>query len=367
MRLTTLCLITATILTATTDASAQLQGIAGSSNQAAARGGNDDCVNCTPVNGPGTYNFDNLTASMDGVPDILCDFYGTQDIDFDVWFCYTAASTATAVVNTCNQTTVDTKMAAYDGGCGSPILTCNDDACGLQSQLTFPVVAGNSYLLRIGTYPGAAGGPGTFTITEGGGGGGGNDDCANATPLSGDGVFAVDNTIGTGLDANPGCGNASADVWYEWTAAATGTVVMDMCDGSTLHDTILAIWDGAGCPTVLLDCSDDACGAQSTVSTPVIAGGVYMVQLAGYAGAQGRELDSAAMQGVVYVDSRAGAEVEAGDVTFAGAEIHAELGEALAGGKEARVGEITIFESLGLAIEDVAAAQLVYDSVRRDR
>jgi len=88
------------------------------------------------------------------------------------------------------------------------------------------------------------------------------------------------------------------------------------------------------------------------------------VNAVGYAGAQGRELDSAAMQGVVYVDSRAGAEVEAGDITFAGAEIYAELGEALAGGKRARVEEITIFESLGLAIEDVAAAQLVYDSVK---
>ncbi|MDP7603631.1 MAG: ornithine cyclodeaminase family protein [Alphaproteobacteria bacterium] len=107
----------------------------------------------------------------------------------------------------------------------------------------------------------------------------------------------------------------------------------------------------------------------TTPATEPILQGAWLkpgahVNAVGYAGAQGRELDSAAMQSVVYVDSRAGAEVEAGDITFAGAEIYAELGEALVGGKRARVEEITIFESLGLAIEDVAAAQLVYDSVK---
>ena len=41
-------------------------------------------------------------------------------------------------------------------------------------------------------------------------------------------------------------------------------------------------------------------------------------------------------------------------------EIYAELGEALAGTVPARVDETTIFKSLGIAVEDIAAAMLVY-------
>jgi thiomorpholine-carboxylate dehydrogenase len=75
-----------------------------------------------------------------------------------------------------------------------------------------------------------------------------------------------------------------------------------------------------------------------------------------------RELDEEAMRHVVFVDSRAAAMVEAGDILLAGAEIYSELGEALAGKTASRAGETTIFKSLGMAVEDVAAAMLVYRS-----
>src|SRR5207302_1106177 len=43
-------------------------------------------------------------------------------------------------------------------------------------------------------------------------------------------------------------------------------------------------------------------------------------------------------------------------------EIYAELGEALAGKVPSRANEITIFKSLGIAVEDIAAPMLVYRS-----
>jgi len=73
-----------------------------------------------------------------------------------------------------------------------------------------------------------------------------------------------------------------------------------------------------------------------------------------------RELDDEAMSNVVFVDSREGAMKESGDVILSGAIIHAELGEALAGKLPPRANETTIFKSLGMAVEDIAAAKRVY-------
>ena len=78
-------------------------------------------------------------------------------------------------------------------------------------------------------------------------------------------------------------------------------------------------------------------------------------------------------QSRLFVDSRVGATAEAGDVVLAQAEgllgpepIAGELGELLAGGVNGRQNdrEITLFESLGMAVEDVAAAHLAYSRAR---
>jgi ornithine cyclodeaminase/alanine dehydrogenase-like protein (mu-crystallin family) len=83
-----------------------------------------------------------------------------------------------------------------------------------------------------------------------------------------------------------------------------------------------------------------------------------------------REIDAATMAAAaLYVDSRESAASESGDFLLAVADgaigtghIRAELGEVLAGRAPGRAGdqEITLFESLGLAVEDFAAAVLAY-------
>ena len=78
-----------------------------------------------------------------------------------------------------------------------------------------------------------------------------------------------------------------------------------------------------------------------------------------------RELDDEAMSNVVFVDSREGAKKESGDVILSGAKLYAELGEALAGKVPSCANETTIFKSLGMAVEDIAAAMLVYRSATR--
>jgi ornithine cyclodeaminase/alanine dehydrogenase-like protein (mu-crystallin family) len=79
-----------------------------------------------------------------------------------------------------------------------------------------------------------------------------------------------------------------------------------------------------------------------------------------------RELDDEAMANIVFVDSREAALKESGDLILSGAKIYAELGEALAGKVPSHAGEITIFKSLGMAVEDIAAAILVYRAVTEE-
>ena len=79
-----------------------------------------------------------------------------------------------------------------------------------------------------------------------------------------------------------------------------------------------------------------------------------------------RELDDEATRnGVVFVDSREAAMKESGDVILSGTKIYAELGEAFAGHVPARANETTIFKSLGMAVEDIAAALLVYRAAKK--
>lgn len=79
-----------------------------------------------------------------------------------------------------------------------------------------------------------------------------------------------------------------------------------------------------------------------------------------------RELDDDLMaRARVFVDSREAALKESGDVMAARA-VAAEIGEVVAGGQPGRrsAAEITLFKSVGVAVEDVASAALVYEAHR---
>jgi ornithine cyclodeaminase/alanine dehydrogenase-like protein (mu-crystallin family) len=80
-------------------------------------------------------------------------------------------------------------------------------------------------------------------------------------------------------------------------------------------------------------------------------------------------------RGRLIVDTRAAALKESGDVVLAMAEGHfgpehvvAELGDVVAGRVQGRTSdeEVTIYKPLGIAVEDVAAAQLAYTRARAE-
>lgn len=112
----------------------------------------------------------------------------------------------------------------------------------------------------------------------------------------------------------------------------------------------------------------------TTAKTPVVKfaslkAGVH-INAVGSHRPDARELDGATVaRAKVIVDSREAIMAECGDVLLAIEEssiskdhVHAEIGDVLSGAKSGRssANEITIYKSVGIAIQDVATASLVY-------
>jgi len=87
------------------------------------------------------------------------------------------------------------------------------------------------------------------------------------------------------------------------------------------------------------------------------------VATVGWGGADGGEVDAATMSHVIIVDSREGALAESGNIRRFNAKIYAELGEVLDGTRHVNPAATVVFDSIGMACEDIAAATLVYDKL----
>lgn len=240
---------------------------------------NDLCENATVVN-DGTTNFNNFAANNESFSS--CGF-GGEPGSADVWFSYTATLDGNGIIDTCG-TSFDTLISIYDS-CGGAEIACNDDFCGLQSSVTFPITTGTTYLVRVAGFEGAQG---TGVLNVIGLPPIANDDCANAiavlegsTPFNNFGANSDGPGATCGFFGDPG----SNDVWFTWTAPAGDPVLatIDTC-GSGL-DTLMTVLDGCGGAQVA--CNDDSCGLQSRVSFVTTPGATYTIRVAGWNGAQG--------------------------------------------------------------------------------
>ncbi len=117
---------------------------------------NDNCVNAY-VTGEGVLTYDSTGANTDGPLETGCGSPARADI----WFSYTPTCDGTATVSLCGSA-YDTMLLIYDGGAGCPVstgtyLACNDDFCGLDSQVSFSATNGTEYLIRVAGYNGSDG------------------------------------------------------------------------------------------------------------------------------------------------------------------------------------------------------------------
>lgn len=134
----------------------------------------------------------------------------------------------------------------------------------------------------------------------------GNNSCANAIVLT-EGAYNF-TTVGATTDGpnegstcNPGDdGQLYKDVWFRYHAPCTGQASIRLC--GTSFDTMLAVYEGAGCPAgpSALHCDHDSsfCGPaslQSALFFTMMEGQDYLIRVGGYAGESG--------QGVLTIDA----------------------------------------------------------------
>lgn len=185
---------------------------------AAAQGGND-CASATAIAGYGLYSFDNSAATTTGPADC-----NTRPARRDLWWTWTAPVTESVRFETCNTNTgFDTRIVVYTSDdCNALVVAdCAGQSCNGLSKTTFDAVAGQSYLLRVGSRQVGTGGAGEFRVTPdpcpstSDDGLEDNDDCVSAVPAT-DGTYS-----------NLWCSKADPD-WYELCVAPGATLNVDV-------------------------------------------------------------------------------------------------------------------------------------------
>jgi hypothetical protein len=237
----------------------------------------DSCETALPISA-GNTPFSNVGYTSDNA---------TCSSGANRWYRYTATGYSTVTATTCGNADFDTTLAAWNGcpSGGGALITCNDDACGLQSSISFQSYPGQQFLLAAGGYNGSTG-TGTININE--------------TPIPGEicttpivvtaGSFPF-STVGHYTDgpAEPNCNfccndaQIHGDMWYAYVATGTGTLTVSTC-GADYDSKMVAYTD---CPTgdgQAIACADDECGVQARMVVPVVEGENYLIRVGGFGG-----------------------------------------------------------------------------------
>lgn len=232
---------------------------------------NDHCDEAFVI-GEGTYTFDNTQATSD-----FAGSCGSTQQARDVWWMYMPSATGTATWSTCGRTTLDTVLEVLTA-CGVvPSLACVDDFCGLQTRVTFPVTVDVPVLLRLAGFDNQVG-SGTFTVALDQPAA--NDECPTATPIGeGRTLFSTYYSTSGGLAST--CGPVHNDIWFQYTASATGPATISTCGGTDM-DSVLTAYHFCGGPPIT--CSDDSCGPQGQLTIDAVSGGTYLIQLGSFDG-----------------------------------------------------------------------------------
>ncbi len=211
-----------------------------------------------------------------------------------VWYRWTAPVNGVFTANTYGSS-FDTTLALYTGSQVNALtqIAANDDAGNLQSFITAPVTAGQTYYIGVDGTQSAEGlillnfnlqptVPGII-----------NDNFSNRTILGGSSLTMGGNNMGaTGETLEPEHSPTSIpthSVWWSWTAPVNGVAVVDT-QGSDF-DTSLAVYTGTNVTALtLVRSNEDSGGPQSQVTFNCTAGTSYAIAVDGNGPAQGNIL-----------------------------------------------------------------------------
>ena len=260
---------------------------------------NDICTDATAIGDVTDLPFDTKGARFGG--------RGLCMVGPNIWYCYTAPCTGDVTVSLAGSS-FDTMLAVYRGCECFPTPTdfvaCNDDfGNSFQSQITFPAIAGNQYLIEVGGY-GSEEGKGFISINCEGEPvpPPAKDDCSDARPV-GDVKDLEFDTSQTTFDG-PGLCMTSPNTWYCYTASCTGDAIVSLLGSS--YDTMLAVYNGCDCPQTssdLIACNDDFGNSfQSQLTFPVIAGNQYLIEVGGYGSETGQGVLNISCEGTVVTE-----------------------------------------------------------------
>ncbi|UCF42416.1 MAG: right-handed parallel beta-helix repeat-containing protein [Planctomycetota bacterium] len=117
----------------------------------------ENCTEAGPIN-RGETAFSTIGSTTDGPSDCAT--------NQDIWYVYTADFTGNLKVSLCGSD-YNTHLSVYASASCPPmfLLACNDDFCGAQSEVSFVVIEGADYLIRVGGN-GTSTGTGIITITR---------------------------------------------------------------------------------------------------------------------------------------------------------------------------------------------------------
>ncbi len=122
---------------------------------------NDNCADAIPVGEVADLAWSTVGTSHDGPTGCMS--------SPNIWYAYKPGGEGDATISLCGSS-FDTKLAVYTGTCGALTqIACNDDACGVQSEIELSAVDPNlTYYIEVGGYS-ANVGDGILNITLTGG------------------------------------------------------------------------------------------------------------------------------------------------------------------------------------------------------